>query len=402
MRFSLLFLLVAATLAQQIQPSHTTESLRGVSAVSRQIAWASGTHGTYLRTTDGGRTWIPAQVHDATALDFRAVIAFSADEAFLLSAGPGDQSRIYHTADAGQHWQLQFTNSNPKGFFDSMAFWDAKHGIVLGDPIPDESGKLKFEILLTDDGRTWRPIPSSQLPEAIDGEGAFAASNSCIAILPSKTTHSSVSTPPPISTLPIASLPLTVTWKSGASAPRNPPQKDGASAPEGDPNIWFATGGKVARVFHSADRGQTWQVSDTPILHGPESAGIFSIAFRDATHGVIAGGDYKHPNQDGPNLAFTGDGGKTWTLSPLKPQAYFSAVAYDTNVNVKAQWEKKPPIPERLFIVGQDFVFDFRPPADPQRISPRKNSGIKFNAVTSYPEGGALIVGAKGAIVTIP
>ena len=62
-----------------------------------------------------------------------------------MSAGPGEQSRIYHTGDGGQHWQLQFTNTNPKGFFDSMVFWDSRHGVVLGDPVTDESGKLKFE-----------------------------------------------------------------------------------------------------------------------------------------------------------------------------------------------------------------------------------------------------------------
>src|SRR5437868_11434196 len=117
MRLLYLLLLATTAVAQgpRVQISNTTESLRGISAVSRQVAWASGTHGTYLRTTDGGRTWIPRVVPEANALDFRAVVAFSADKAFLMSAGPGDQSRIYHTADAGQHWQLQFTNSNPKG-----------------------------------------------------------------------------------------------------------------------------------------------------------------------------------------------------------------------------------------------------------------------------------------------
>jgi len=155
------FFLTAIAIAQsgpRVQTSHTTENLRGVSAVSRQVAWASGTHGTYLHTTDGGQTWIPGQVPDAATLDFRAVVAFSANEAFLMSAGPGDQSRIYHTADAGQHWQLQFTNSNPKGFFDSMVFWDPKHGIILGDPIPDEKGKPKFELLTTEDGESWHAI----------------------------------------------------------------------------------------------------------------------------------------------------------------------------------------------------------------------------------------------------
>lgn len=391
MRLPLLLLIAAAAAAQSgpaIQISHTAESLRGVSAVSRQVAWASGTHGTYLRTTDGGRTWIPSQVPDASALDFRAVVAFSADEAFLMSSGPAEKSRIYHTLDAGQHWNLQFTNGNPKGFFDSMAFWDQQHGVVLGDPIPDESGKLRFELLTTDDGQNWHQIPSSQLPEAIVGEGAFAASNSCIAIL-----HST-----------------SVSAVSRASI-------EGAAAAIADPNIWFATGGKAARVFHSPDRGHTWNVSNTPILAGPESAGIFSIAFRDSLHGVIAGGDYKHPRDDGPNLAFTTDGGTTWSLSDLHPQAYFSAVTYDDQFNdaaIRQQAEQKsseaagkkirvkPTAPERLFIVGEDFVFDFRPPANPRRISGKKKQGFAFNAISPFPDGGALIVGPKGTIASIP
>lgn len=363
---------VIAQTGPRVELSHSGESLRGVSAVSRQVAWASGTHGTYLRTTDGGRTWISAQVPDAGGLDFRGVVAFSADEAFLMSAGPADQSRIYHTSDAGQHWKLQFTNANPKGFFDSIAFWDSKHGVVVGDPVADEAGKLKFELLLTDDGQNWRAIPPAQLPDAAEGEGAFAASNTCIAIIPSTSASTSSS--------------------------------------ELDSNIWFATGGKVARVFHSGDRGQTWQVFDTPLVHGPESAGIFSIAFRDAMHGVIAGGDYKHPNDDGPNLAFTDDGGRSWKLSTLHPLAYFSAVAYDRRVNAaaikKALDEKKvrvkPVDPQRMFIVGQDFVFDFRPPDNPQRVGGGKKLGIAFNAASAYPEGGALIVGPKGSIAFIP
>ncbi|HYM79196.1 MAG TPA: hypothetical protein VE377_24690 [Candidatus Dormibacteraeota bacterium] len=412
--FFLLSLLAAAQSGPRIQLSHTTEALRGVSAVSRDVAWASGTHGTYLRTTDARRTWTPAQVPDATTLDFRAVVAFSADEAFLMSAGPGDLSRIYHTTDAGQHWQLQFANTNPKGFFDSMAFWDPKHGIVLGDPVPDESGKLKFEVLLTDDGQTWHAIPPAQLPNALEGEGAFAASNSCIAILSGTAVEERrgrVSGAVEQRSADAAGTAVEARRFSAASAAQN----ERASAP--DPNIWFATGGKTARVFHSPDRGQTWQVFDTPILHGPESAGIFSIAFRDPQHGVIAGGDYKHPNDDGPNLAFTNDGGKTWTLSDIKPQAYFSAIAYDRKVNEAAAEQKaeqaaaeakgkklrtQPITPERLFIIGQDFVFDLRPPSNPHRLSGNKKQPLAFNAASPYPEGGALIVGPKGTIVFFP
>jgi photosystem II stability/assembly factor-like uncharacterized protein len=424
MRTLLPLILATAALAQskpQTHPSNTTESLRGASAVSQNIAWASGTHGTYLRTTDAGRTWLPAQVPDAATLDFRAVVAFSADEAFLMSAGPADQSRIYHTTDAGKTWQLQFTNTNPKGFFDSMVFWDNKHGVVLGDPIPDQTGKdtgqLKFELLITTDGQTWTPIPPSQLPPAIEGEGAFAASNTSLAILTSRSAPPSNSSALP-STFVIpskardpgvagvasaaspAAPPSAQPSKSDASAP---PEEEGASAP--DLNIWFATGGRAARVFHSPDRGQTWQVFDTPIIHGQDSTGIFSIAFRDQTHGVIAGGDYKHPDQDGPNLAFTTDGGKTWTLSQIFPQAYFSAAAYDRrsrNPKTKDKDLDDNQAQARIFLIAPKFLFDFHTPRNPTRISPPKKSGIEFNAVSPYPQGGALVVGPKGSLAIIP
>ena len=116
--------LSSVALAQSftVQNSNTTENLRGLSAVSSSVIWASGTHGTYLRTVNGGATWSAAQVPGAETLDFRDLEAFSADEAYLLAAGPGDQSRIYKTADAGKAWTLQFTNGDPKGFYDCMSF----------------------------------------------------------------------------------------------------------------------------------------------------------------------------------------------------------------------------------------------------------------------------------------
>jgi photosystem II stability/assembly factor-like uncharacterized protein len=421
MRIMLAILAAASVLpvnAPQTQLSHTTENLRGVSAVSRQIAWASGAHGTYLRTTDGGHTWTPAQVPDAAALDFRGVVAFSADEAFLMSSGPGDQSRIYHTGDAGQHWQLQYSASDPKSFFDSMVFWDRTHGIVLGDPIPDETGQLKFQLLITADGQSWTPIPPAQLPPALEGEAAFAASNSCIAI-PHKLVIPSAARdlglPNATKAADTSAAPSAQSSEGGASAPREPrfiiTMDPGffRELPIPDPNIFFATGGRVARVFHSSDLGHTWQVVDAPITHGSDSSGIFSIAFRDSLHGVIVGGDYKHPDQDGPNLAFTSDGGKTWKLSEIHPQAYFSAVAYDRRNSASALVGKaeKNDLDDnqanpRIFIVGPKFIFDFRPPQDPTRISPRKKSGIQFNAISPYPEGGVLLVGPGGSIAIVP
>ena len=312
-----------------VQDSGTAENLRGVSAVSSKVAWASGTHGTYLRTLDGGNSWQAAQVPGAEALDFRDVEAFSADLAYLLSAGPGEQSRVYKTTDGGKHWTLQFTNRDAQGFFDCMAFWDRAHGIALGDPVGG-----KFELITTDDGgKHWKQLAPSKMPAAVEGEGAFAASGTCIDV-------------------------------------------------EGKANVWFGTGGKVARVFRSTDRGKTWTVTETPIVHGNDSSGIFSVAFRDAQHGVIAGGDYKRPEQGGANLAWSGDGGLTWNLEEIAPQSYFSAVAFDPQHGLLA-----------VGATHAGYTSDIR-----EKTWARYRD-VNLNAVSVDPTGAAVAVGAKGAVV---
>jgi photosystem II stability/assembly factor-like uncharacterized protein len=240
----------------------TDADFRGLCVTSAKVVWVSGTRGTFGRTTDGGATWSIGTVPDADKLDFRDVEAFGETAAYLLSAGPGENSRIYKTTDGGKSWSLQFKNSDPDGFFDAMAFWDDKNGIALGDPV-----KGHFQLIVTDDGGAhWKRLPAETTPPALPNEGAFAASGTCLV------TH-------------------------------------------GEKDVWFCTGGaKTARVFHSHDRGKTWTVSVTPIMAGVESAGIFSMAFRDPNHGMIVGGDYRKPNQSGATAATTADGGNSWTL----------------------------------------------------------------------------------------
>jgi photosystem II stability/assembly factor-like uncharacterized protein len=259
------------------QRSGVAVRLRGVSAVSSRVAWASGDKGTYARTTDGGKTWRAGKVAGAEELDFRDVDAFDADTAYLLSIGAGALSRIYKTTDGGAHWSLQFTNPNPEAFFDAMAFWDAAHGIALSDPV-----KGRFHLVQTSDGgKTWRALRADGMPPALEGEAAFAASGTCITV-------------------------------------------------GGRERVWFGTGGGArARIFHSSNRGRTWEVFDTPIIAGGASAGIFSVAFRSARHGVIVGGDYKQETETRLNAARTGDGGRTWQLvENSRPRGFRSGVAY--------------------------------------------------------------------------
>src|SRR5919205_3314325 len=132
----LLILCAGEARAQWVaQSSGTSVRLRGVSAANGRVAWASGAGGTFARTTDGGQTWQAGQVPGAAELDFRDVDAFDADTAYLLAIGPGESSRIYKTNDGGRTWTLQFQNRRPAAFFDCMAFWDARRGLAVSDPV---------------------------------------------------------------------------------------------------------------------------------------------------------------------------------------------------------------------------------------------------------------------------
>ena len=57
--------------------SGVTARLRGVSAVSDRVAWASGSGSTVLRTADGGATWQKLTV-TTDAVDFRDIDAIDA------------------------------------------------------------------------------------------------------------------------------------------------------------------------------------------------------------------------------------------------------------------------------------------------------------------------------------
>jgi photosystem II stability/assembly factor-like uncharacterized protein len=253
------------------QTSGVAARLRGVSAVNDRVVWASGANGTILRTADGGRTWQKLTVAGAEALDFRDIDAVDDRTAYALSIGNGAASRIYKTTDAGVTWTLQFTNADEKAFFDAMAFWDAERGIAFSDSVDG-----KFVILsTTDGGRQWTRVPEQGLPPAVSGEGAFAASGTNVATI-------------------------------------------------GKSDVWIGT--TAGRVLHSSDGGRRWTIAPTGVTTG-DATGIFSIAFRDARHGIAVGGNYRKESEAVDNAAVTSDGGETWT--PIKGLTGFrSVVAY--------------------------------------------------------------------------
>jgi len=262
-----------------LTPTGTAARLRGVSAISEKTAWTSGSLGTVLRTVNGGAAWQNVSPPGTTTLQFRDIEAFDADRAVILSIGNGTDSRIYVTSDAGQNWNLAFVNPDPQAFYDCMTFFDTRRGLALSDPVNG-----RFRILATDDGgQSWHLVATdaADMPPALPGEFAFAASGQCIVSDHGK-------------------------------------------------HAWFATGGGAeARVFRSDDRGETWQVSSTPIRSGP-TAGIFALAFRGHKHGLAVGGDFVTPSVSPEALALTDDGGVTWQLAADAPDEYRSGAAWVT------------------------------------------------------------------------
>lgn len=256
------------------QSSGTTVLLQAVSAPSAEVAWVSGHRGTYVRTRDGGATWERGTVPGADTLQFRDVHAASYDEAWLLSTGGGTLSRIYYTADGGSHWTEQFVNADSAAFYDCLDFWDGRRGVAFSDGV---DGRAMIRV--TDDGgANWRLVPEGGAPGALPGEGAFAASGTCV-----------------------------VTSTGGRG--------------------WIGTGnGPTARVYRTTDFGRTWAVSESPIPSG-EAAGIAAVAFRDASTGVVLGGPLGQFDAVTDNVAITRDGGVTWVLAgrPTFTGAVFGA-----------------------------------------------------------------------------
>jgi photosystem II stability/assembly factor-like uncharacterized protein len=255
-------------------------NLRGIAAVTGHdaqgnaapVVWACGSKGVVLKSTNGGADWTLLHVSGGESLDFRGVQAFDAMTAYIISIGDGENSRVYKTTDGGANWTLQYSDRRKEFFLDDIVCISEKHCFVAGDRI---EGKLL--LASTEDGEHWKELPRDKMPEALEGEGAFAASSTTLAIYDKK-------------------------------------------------DIYIGTGGPAARVFHSPDLGTTWTAVNTPILSGQASFGIFSI-MRTGDTVVAVGGDYKSLARNDLASAYSTDRGATWKVSAQQPSGFRSAVA---------------------------------------------------------------------------
>ena len=165
-------------------------------------------------------------------------------------------------------------------FWDSMQFWDSNNGIVMGDP----TGDCLSIYITNNSGGDWQRVECSNLPPTLKGEAAFAASNGNISCVGS--------------------------------------------------HAWIATGGGASRVFHTADQGLTWEVTNTPLIQGGTMTGAFAIAFKNEKEGIMIGGDWENQTRNVGNLAYTSDGGENWILrSEGAGPGYRSCIIWRPNHN---------------------------------------------------------------------
>lgn len=221
---------------------------------------------------------LKGKVSDSLNISFRAVAHVNNTTFGISIVNP---AMLFKISKDGKV-ELVYKEAHEKVFYDAIAFWNAKEGIAMGDPT---DGCISI-IITRDGGNTWQKVSCDQLPKAKDGEAAFAASNTNIAIVGDET--------------------------------------------------WIATGGKASRILYSANKGQTWKVYETPIVQGIETTGMYSVDFYDAKNGFAIGGDYTKADVNQGNKIRTSNGGKTWELVAENANpGYRSCVQYVPNGNAK-------------------------------------------------------------------
>ncbi len=249
-------------------------SIRAIQPLNENKVWFAADKGK-VGLIDGDTPKLAIIKYGDSLLHFRS-IATTKEAVFVLSIGnPAVLYKIGFNGSEATNIEEVYNEKGDNVFYDSMKFWNENEGIAIGDPVEN----CMSIIITRDGGNTWEKLSCENLPKVERGEAAFAASNSNIAIF-------------------------------------------------GD-NAWVATGGRKSRVMHTADKGKTWTVYDTPIVQGKAMTGIFSIDFLDENNGIIFGGNWEDKPFNEGNKAITKNGGKTWKLiANGKKPGYCSSAKY--------------------------------------------------------------------------
>ena len=251
-------------------------SIRALEVENDSTCWFAGTNNKFGYTNDFGQTWKENIIkYDTFDLEFRS-ISVTTNSVFILSVG--SPALLFKIDKKTLNYKLVYKETNKKAFYDSMQFWDDKNGIAVGDPIAN----CMSIVLTKDGGNSWNKIACVNLPFAVEGEAAFAASNTNISLV--------------------------------------------------DKKAFIATGGKEANVLVGSEYGKSWKKYKTPIIQGEKMTGIFSMDNLSIDTAIIAGGDWSSKENTDNAMAITKDGGNSWQIIENNP-GYISCIQFVPKTN---------------------------------------------------------------------
>ena len=250
----------------QVSNINANNYVQFIDAVDSNVVWglASSRLGQtnpvqeFTRTVNGGSTWTAGIINNAANHAPSSIMALNGDTAWVAMFNTAGGGTILRTNDGGANWtpQTTATFAAPAGFPNMVHFFNANEGVCMGDP---NSGY--FEIYTTTDGgATWVRVPQAAIPA--NGSGEFG----------------------------ITDVFTTV----------------------GDSSVFFGT--NQGRIYRSANRGLTWNVSSTPY-----TGFLGSITFKDDNFGIACEADVATTSTD---LIFTNNGGITWSLLPTNAAGF--------------------------------------------------------------------------------
>lgn len=261
--------------AIQVLQSGKKISIRGLSVVSDEVIWASGSKGSVARSVDGGKTFTWTTVPGYEKNDFRDIEAFDKNTALIMAIT--EPAALLKTTDGGQSWKKVFEDTTKGAFWDAMDFSDSKIGILIGDPIQNRF----YQAITRDGGDTWQqvtgsPASANHYDSPSEGEAFFASSGTNIKML-------------------------------------------------GNHPI-YVSGGKNSRLFFRPNDSLP-----LPIMKGEQSTGANSIAVYGFYTGVIVGGDFTKDTISSNNCVLfdiTPMAPVTYRIPQTPPHGYRSCVVY--------------------------------------------------------------------------